>query len=171
MQQLHPPLSHEDHTRGAPGAVTSVTVFGDYECPVSARLWRVIGQVRESQDFREAFRHFPLSGVHPHAVVAAQAAEAAADQLKFWEMHDRLFQHQNALEIADLTTHASELGLDVERFAEDLAYETFAAAVREHQRSGVSSGVVTTPALFINEDRVVLADPDQASEILRRALE
>jgi protein-disulfide isomerase len=165
-QLLHPSLTNDDHTRGDPDAPTTVTVFGDYECPVSARLWRVLHDVESSLSFREAFRHFPLTGVHPHALVAAQAAEAAADQRMFWEMHDRLFERQQALDIADLEAYATELGLDVERFAEDLAYETFADVVRAHQRSGVSSGVVTTPAVFVNGRSTAFDDPDQLPELL-----
>jgi protein-disulfide isomerase len=165
-QLLHPTLTNDDHTRGDPDAPTTVTVFGDYECPVSARVWRVLHDVESSLSFREAFRHFPLTGVHPHALLAAQAAEAAADQRVFWEMHDRLFERQEALDIPDLETYATDLGLDVERFAEDLAYETFADVVRAHQRSGVSSGVVTTPAVFVNGRRTTLDDPDQLYELL-----
>ncbi len=90
----------------------------------------MLNDLRSSHSFREAFRHFPLTGVHPHAMAAAQAAEAAADQGMFWELHDRLFERQHELDIPDLETHASDLGLDVERFAEDLAYETFADVVR-----------------------------------------
>jgi protein-disulfide isomerase len=170
VQPLHPAFSTDDHARGALDTPTVLTIFGDYECPVSRRLWRVLGELRLSHVFREAFRHFPLTGVHPHAVVAAQAAEAAADQDMFWNMHDRLFEHQDALEIPDLAAYASDLGLDVERFAEDLAYETFAEAVRAHQRSGVSSGVVTTPAVFVNGRRAAVADPGQLSEALMEAL-
>jgi protein-disulfide isomerase len=163
---LHPSLTNDDHARGNPDAAIAVTVFGDYECPDSARLWRVLHDVASSRSFREAFRHFPLTGVHPHALVAAQAAEAAADQRMFWEMHDRLFERQEALDIPDLETYAADLGLDVERFAEDLAYETFADVVRAHQRSGVSSGVVTTPAVFVDGRRTRLDDPDQLYELL-----
>jgi formate-nitrite transporter family protein len=163
---LHPSLTNDDHTRGDPNAPIAVTVFGDYECPVSARLWRVLHEVGRSLSFREAFRHFPLTGVHPHALVAAQAAEAASDQRMFWEMHDRLFERQHALDIPDLETYATDLGLDVERFAEDVAYESFADVVRAHQRSGVSSGVVTTPAVFVNGRRATLDDPDQLSDVL-----
>lgn len=163
---LHPSLTNDDHTRGDPDAPIAVTVFGDYECPVSARLWRVLHEVGRSFSFREAFRHFPLTGVHPHALVAAQAAEAAADQRMFWEMHDRLFERQHALDIPDLETYATDLGLDVERFAEDVAYESFADVVRAHQRSGVSSGVVSTPAVFVNGRRATLDDPGQLSDLL-----
>jgi protein-disulfide isomerase len=166
MADLHPPLSDDDHARGIRDAATTVTVFGDYECPISARLWRVIAEMRDARSFREVFRHFPLTGVHPQAMVAAQAAEAAADQGMFWEMHDQLFEHQDALAVADLATYATALRLDVERFAEDLAYETFVDTVRADQRSGISSGVVTTPAAFVNGRPVALEDPSQLLVVL-----
>jgi protein-disulfide isomerase len=159
--QLHPSVSADDHVRGDAASGVVLTVFGDYECPVSARLWRVLREMRANEAFLEVFRHFPLTGVHPHALAAAQAAEAAGDQGRFWPMHDRLFEHQESLDVADLAAHATTLGLDVERFDEDLAYGSFADTVRAHQRSGISSGVVTTPAVFVNGQLVPLAEPER----------
>ncbi|MDQ1461115.1 MAG: Na+:H+ antiporter, NhaA family, partial [Actinomycetota bacterium] len=145
------------------------TVFGDYECPVSFRLWRVLGDMRAANEqFREVFRHFPLTGVHPHAFVAAQAAEAAGDQDMFWPMHDRLFEHQDALDLPGLAVQASAIGLDVARFDEDVAYGTFADAVRVYQRSAISSGVVTTPAVFVNGRRLPLDEPEDLPGALAR---
>jgi protein-disulfide isomerase len=167
-ESLHPDISERDHTRGpeTPGPV--LTVYGDYECPVSARLWQVLRVLRTAHnEVHEAFRHFPLTNVHPHAFAAAQAAEAASDQGMFWPMHDRLFEHQPALEIADLSDHAIELGLEIERFDEDVAYGTFADAVREHQRSGISSGVTTTPAVFVDGRRVFLEHPEDLPGFLK----
>jgi protein-disulfide isomerase len=164
--KLHPPVSTDDHTRGDAGARVELTVFGDYECPVSARLWRVVREMRASEAFLEVFRHFPLTGVHPHAFAAAQAAEAAGDQGMFWPMHDRLFEHHESLDVADLTAHATTLGLEIERFDEDLAYGSFADSVREHQRSGISSGVVTTPAVFVNGRLASLAEPEHLPSAL-----
>jgi protein-disulfide isomerase len=167
--QLHPSLTGDDHIRGETTATITVTVFGDYECPDSARLWRVLRDLRMTgTPFLEAFRHFPLSGVHPHAITAAQAAEAAAEQAMFWPMHDVLFDRRHALEVADLAAYATELGLDVERFEEGLAYEAFADAVHADQRSGISSGVTTTPAIFVNGVRMVLEDPERLPDTLRR---
>jgi protein-disulfide isomerase len=159
---LHPGVSDDDRARGDGSSGVVLMVFGDYECPVSGRLWRVLRELPAlNEPFREAFRHFPLTGVHPHAVAAAQAAEAAHDQGMFWPMHDRLFEQQNTLELADLSARAAELGLDVERFDEDLAYGTFADTVRAHQRSGISSGVVSTPAVFVNGQRLLFDEPEQ----------
>src|SRR5689334_5050359 len=113
--QLHPPFSEDDHIRGVRSSELKITVFGDYECPLSKRLWSVLLEMRaERTPFCESFRHYPLTGVHPHAFLAAQAAEAAADQRMFWPMHDHLFAHQDALEPSDLGTYAGLLGLDVE---------------------------------------------------------
>lgn len=165
--ELHPLVGDDEHLRGLRGAPVTLVVYGDYECPVSARLWRVLRDMRAQQaPVCEAFRHFPLTGVHPHAFLAATAAEAAADQKNFWPMHDLLFEHQDALEPADLASDAQALGLDVERFDEDVAYGTFNEVVRAHQRSGVSSGVVTTPTLFANGRRLDLPDPEQLPGML-----
>jgi len=102
---------------------------------------------------RASFRHFPLSQVHPRALLAAEAAEAAAAQGKFWEMHDTLYAHQNALEPIDLITHARNLGLDTLRFAHDLGQGAYSERIRRDFRSGVRSGVNGTPTFFINEER------------------
>jgi NhaA family Na+:H+ antiporter len=166
-QPLHPEVSKDDHVRGDAASPTVLTVFGDYECPVSARLWRVLRELRAGgEEFQEVFRHFPLNAVHENAFVAAQAAEAADDQGVFWPMHDRLFEHQDALLVADLAEHAREIGLDVERFDEDLAYGTFADAVRADQRSGISSGVSTTPVVFVNGRRLPLERPEALADAL-----
>jgi formate-nitrite transporter family protein len=168
-QRLHPGVSNEDHLRGDLNAPVTLTVFGDYECPVSARLWRALRSAAEECDpFREVFRHFPLTNVHPHALLAAQAAEAAGDQGRFWAMHDVLFERQDALEAGDVAEYAGDLGLDVERLEEDIAYEVFIEAVRRGQRSGISSGVRTTPTIFADEERLVLAEPEDLPEALGR---
>ncbi len=168
--ELHPPFSSDDHVRGLRGAPNMVVVYGDYECPLSARLWRVLHGMREQNAaVCEVFRHFPLTGVHPHAFNAAIAAEAAADQKAFWPMHDMLFEHQNALELADLSDYAKTLGLDVERFDEDVAYGNFADKVRADQRSGVSSGVVSTPGVFLNGTKLDLPEPEQLPEVIASA--
>lgn len=144
-----------------------VVVYGDYECPVSARLWRVLHGLREQNAaLCEVFRHFPMTGVHPHAFNAANAAEAAADQKMFWQMHDMMFEHQNALELGDLSDYAKTIGLDVERFDEDVAYGNFADSVRAHQRGGVGSGVSTTPTVFLNGRKLDLPEPERLPEVI-----
>ena len=173
--ELRPPLTEDDNVRGPDGEPFTIVVFGDYECPLTARLWRTLRESRPSSyqfrsgvRFREAYRHYPLTRVHPHAMVAAQAAEAAGDQGRFWEMHDTLFEHQDALEVEHLSTYARQLGLDVGRFDEDLAFETFADAVRADLRSGIGSGVSATPTVFVNGVRITLETPEHLPEQLNR---
>jgi hypothetical protein len=115
-------ISTVDHVRGGPDG-RLIVEYGDYECPYSRRAFRAIQRV-ESQlgdQVRFAFRHFPLTNIHPHALAAAAAAEAAALQGRFWEMHELLFHRQRALGDADLRAYATELGLDLERFDVDRA--------------------------------------------------
>jgi protein-disulfide isomerase len=102
---------------------------------------------------RFVFRHFPLAEIHPHARLAAQAAEAAAAQGRFWEMHDTLFEQQDALKVEDLVGYARSLGLDMVKFVRDLETGTYAKRVRDNFRSGVKSGVNGTPTFFMNGAR------------------
>src|SRR5437879_3404972 len=104
-----------DHVRGPAGA-RLILEYGDYECPYSRRAYRSIQHLEAQAEVRFAFRHFPLTEIHPHALAAAQAAEAAALQGRFWEMHDVLFHRQTELEDDDLGRYAAELALDQERF-------------------------------------------------------
>jgi protein-disulfide isomerase len=141
-----------DHVRG-PGTATLIVEYGDYECPYSRRAFRAIEymEARLTDGVRFAFRHFPLTEIHPHALAASLAAEAASLQGRFWEMHEVLFHHQHALEDDDLRGYASELGLDVARFESDRRGEAALERVQRDVRSGVSSGEVHgTPTLFID---------------------
>ncbi len=141
-----------DHVRG-PGTATLILEYGDYECPYSRQAYREIERVegRLSDGVRLAFRHFPLTEIHPHALAASLAAEAAARQGRFWEMSELLFHHQHALEEDDLRGYAIELGLDVVRFESDRRGEAALERVRRDVRSGVASGEVHgTPTLFID---------------------
>jgi protein-disulfide isomerase len=126
--------------------------YGDYECPHCGRAYPIVKAIQKlmAGRLRFVFRNFPLREVHPHAEHAAEAAEAAGGQGKFWDMHDRLFERQFALDDENLIEYAAELGLDVERFAEELAEGVYAPRVREDFRSGVLSGVNGTPTFFIN---------------------
>jgi protein-disulfide isomerase len=141
-----------DHVRGAAGG-RLIVEYGDYECPYSRQAFREIERV-EGQlgpGVRFAFRHFPLTGIHPHALAAAAAAEAAAAVDRFWDMHTALFQHQKALADGDLAGYAAELGLDVARFDGDRASPGVLARVRRDFASGIASGQVQgTPTLFID---------------------
>ncbi len=153
---LDPPVDPgRDHARGNPDAPAVLVVYGDYECPYSRRAAQEIGLVRRRFDegrLLVAFRQFPLDK-HPHARAAAEAAEAAARQGRFWEMHDALYAHSRALEDDDLRAYAADIGLDVERFEDDLAGGAPAARVEEDLASGAASGVHGTPTLFVNGRR------------------
>ena len=141
-----------DHVRG-PSASRVIVEYGDYECPYSRAAFREIEHVERQLEggLRFAFRHFPLMDIHPHALAAAAAAEAAANQGRFWEMHDALFHGQNRLEDEDLRRYARELGLDAERFDQERAGEAVLARINRDIESGNASGEVQgTPTLFLN---------------------
>jgi protein-disulfide isomerase len=140
-----------DHVRG--GAVGHTIVeYGDYECPYARAAFREIEQVRRrlSEEVSFAFRHFPLTEIHPHALAAAAAAEAAALQHQFWNMHELLFHRQEALEEDDLRRYAAELELDIELFDIDRTSVGVLGRIRRDVESAIASGEVHgTPTLFI----------------------
>ena len=141
-----------DHVRGSP-AGRLIIEYGDYECPYSRQAFHAIEQIERQLggNLRFAFRHFPLTGIHPHALAAAAAAEAAARQGRFWDMHALLFHRQKALEDGDLRGYAARLGLDVAAFDRDRASTTVADRIRRDVDSGLASGqVLGTPTLFID---------------------
>jgi protein-disulfide isomerase len=148
-----PPLQDGvDHVRG-PAAARLIVEYGDYECPYSRQAYRSIERVEAelSGGVRFAFRHFPLTEIHPHALSASAAAEAAALQDRFWEMHELLFHRQNALEDEDLRRYAIELGLEVGRFDSDVTRQPVLDRIERDFRSGIESGEVRgTPTLFID---------------------
>jgi protein-disulfide isomerase len=146
------PVSERDHTRGPSDAPATLLEYGDYECPHCGAVYPVVEALREKLGdlMRFAYRHFPLSQMHPHAELAAEAAEAAGAQGKFWDMHDALFTHQDALDGAHLLLYAAAIGLDTGAFRRDLEMQTYAPRVREDFISGVRSGVNGTPTFFIN---------------------
>lgn len=140
-----PPVSDADHIRG-PARGREVIEYGDFECPFCAAL---SVRLTRREELRRVFRHFPVRSSHPRAWAAACAAEAAALQGRFWEMHDSLFADQGRIEDPHLWRRAEELGLDVERFDSDRRSEAVVARVRHDFQSGVRAGVVTTPTLFV----------------------
>ena len=150
---LTAPVHAADHARGATGG-RQVVVYGDFECPYTAAAMREIGLLQErGVVFDLVFRHFPLREIHPHAQAAAQAAEAAARQDRFWELHDLLFRNQMRLEPDDLRRFAERLGLDLERFESDVADPATSARVERDVESGLQSSVDGTPSLFIDGRR------------------
>jgi Na+/H+ antiporter NhaA len=145
---------NRDHFRGPIDAPVTVVEYGDFECPYCGRAEPVVRELlQEFGDVRYVWRHLPLSDVHANAQLAAEAAEAAARQDAFWEMHNLLFKHQDALRPRDLISYAQELGLDVERFTDDLREHTGSARVAEDVDSADLSGVSGTPTFFINGRR------------------
>ena len=143
-----------DHVRGPAEAPVTVVEYGDFECPYCGRAEPAVRELlREFGDVRYVWRHLPLTDVHPHARAAAEAAEAAAEQGAFWEMHDLLLENQDELTASDLISHAERLGLDVERFEADLQRGVGTARIEEDVDSADLSGVSGTPTFFINERR------------------
>ncbi|MER6812226.1 Na+/H+ antiporter NhaA [Spirillospora sp. NPDC000708] len=143
-----------DHVRGPERAPVTVVEYGDFECPYCGQAEPVIRELLAGQgDVRYVWRHLPLTDVHPQAHLAAQAAEAAAAQDAFWEMHDLLFRHQDALQAKDLVRYAGELGLDVARFRDDLRRSAGSARIAEDVDSADLSGVSGTPTFFVNGRR------------------
>ena len=147
------PVSEDrDHLRGPTDAAVTLVEYGDYECPYSGAAYPIVKQIqaRMGGRLRFVFRNFPVASVHPHAERAAEAAEAAGAQGKFWEMHDRLFRSQPRLGDEFLSSYAERLGLDVDRFHKELSEHTYAGRIREDLASGDRSGVPGTPTFFIN---------------------
>ena len=150
--RLTVPVSERDHVIGPATATVTLLEYGDYECPFCGAAHPIVQQVREimGDDLRFAYRHFPLTQIHPHSYQAAEAAEAAGAQGRFWEMHDTLFENQDRLGLRDLIAHADALGLDLDRFVTDMRNDTYAARLREDFMSGIRSGVNGTPTFFVN---------------------
>jgi protein-disulfide isomerase len=150
------PVSEDrDHIEGPTEAAVTLVEYGDYECPYCGAAYPIIKEVQSwmGARLRFVFRNFPITTSHPHAEQAAETAEAAATQGKFWQMHDLLYENQKRLRDPDLRDYAERLALDVERFAKELAEHVHAARVREDFMSGVRSGVNGTPTFYINGAR------------------
>ncbi|GAA1477588.1 hypothetical protein GCM10009623_20340 [Nocardioides aestuarii] len=168
---LDPPVDPlRDHVRGPEQAPLTLVEYADFECPFCGRATGAIEDLRAhfGDRLRYVFRHTPLVDVHPHAQLAAEAAEAAGAQGRFWEMHDRLFAHQDALSGADLLDHAAALGLDVSRFTRDLGSGRFRRHVEHDLESAGASGVAGTPTFFVNGRRH--SGPTDATTLARALL-
>src|SRR5918996_149271 len=156
LTDLAVPVDPErDHVRGREDATVTLLEYGDYECPYCGRAEAAIRELLADfeNDLRYVWRYLPLTDVHPHAQLAAEAAEAAAAQGAFWPMHDLLLAHQDALELTDLVRYAEQLGLDVERFADDLRSHARARRIAEDLEGAELSGVSGTPTFFVNGRR------------------
>ncbi|HKH23283.1 MAG TPA: thioredoxin domain-containing protein [Solirubrobacterales bacterium] len=150
MTELTPPLSAEDHVDGPDRAELELVMYGDFQCPYCTAAYPIVRRVRDQLAGRLlfAFRHFPLRDVHPDAERAAQAAEAAAAQGAFWQMHDKMYESRGALSREDLISHAREVGLDADRVSSELDSELHAPRVQRDLDSGLASGVRGTPTFF-----------------------
>jgi protein-disulfide isomerase len=150
--ELAVPVGPVDHVIGAPHAVATVVEYGDFECPNCKQAQPAVKMLLErfAGRLRFVFRHFPLEEVHPHALAAAQAAECAGGQGKFWEMHDLLFANQDHLKVAQLRDYAGRLGLDMARYVAEMDDQVHLQRVREQLQSGLDSGVRATPTFFLN---------------------
>jgi protein-disulfide isomerase len=145
------PVSASDHRAGPEHSPIVVLEYGDFECPTCAAVEPALQQLRSAHpEMAFVYRHFPLEDVHPHALMAAEAAEAAGAQGKFWPMHDALLAHSRRLDRAHLEVHAAQIGLDMARFRAELDDEIYRQRVREHQQGGQRSHLRATPTIFVN---------------------
>jgi protein-disulfide isomerase len=152
VARLVMPVSERDHVQGPATAPATLVEYGDYECPFCGQAHPIVKavQARLGPRMRYVFRPFPLTEIHPRALVAAEAAEAAGAQGRFWQMHDLLFENQPAFSDPDLVRYGTALGLDVPRFVTEVAERVYEPRIREDFMSGVRSGVNGTPTFFIN---------------------
>ncbi len=152
MSDLAVPVSATDHVLGPEHAPVVLVEYGDFECPTCKQAAPAVRMLltRFANRVRLVFRHFPLEEAHPHALAAAEAAESAGEQGKFWEMHDLLFANQEHLTLHHLHGYAERLGLDMARFTAEMDDHVYLQRVREHQAGGRRSHVRGTPGFFAN---------------------
>ena len=151
-------VGKDDHVRGSTTAPVTMLVYGDYECPYTRELEVSVARLRhvDRDSFRYVFRYFPLREIHPHAQMAAEAAEAVyslAGQDAYWKMHDALFAHQDDLEMDNIERHATAAGADPSAFRAALKTHRFAERIERDVQSGRANGVEGTPSVFINGER------------------
>lgn len=152
MSTLKPAISDKDHFEGGKSASTEIVEFGDYECPHCAHAYPVIKQIQKTfgDQIKFVFRNFPLQQAHEYAFPAAVAAEAAALQNKFWEMHDGIYENQNQLGESLFNELAEKIGLDMEKFKADYGSDEVTEKVESDFESGIRSGVNGTPSFYVN---------------------
>ena len=152
---LTQPVSAHDHAEGPADAPLTLVEYGDYQCPYCGAAYPVVKRLQKTlgRKLRFVFRNFPLTQTHPYALIAAETAEAAALQGRFWEMHDLLFEQQALLEPDIIPTWAERLGLDLERLGNDISQGLVEGRIKEDRQSGIRSGVNGTPTFFVNGRR------------------
>ena len=167
---LAAPVSVRDHVEGRADAPLTLLEYGDYQCPYCGAAYPVVKRLQKllGKKLRFVFRNFPLTQAHPYAMAAAAAAEAAALQGKFWEMHDFIYEHQDDLDPDVLPAWAEQLGLDLEEFGTAIRKGEITKRIKEDRMSGIRSGVNGTPCFFINGARY---DDTADFEPLRAVLE
>jgi protein-disulfide isomerase len=155
MSRLTQSVSSHDHAEGPADAALTLVEYGDYQCPYCGAAYPVVKEVQKTlgKKLRFVFRNFPLTQAHPYALIAAEAAEAAALQGKFWEMHDLLFEKQHLLKPEIIPSWANRIGLNVEQFGNDIKKDVVEKRIQEDRTSGIRSGVNGTPTFFINGSR------------------
>jgi protein-disulfide isomerase len=170
MAQLSLPVGERDHIAGASDSPIVLVEYGDYECPHCGHAYPIVKKIQKTLGSKLAFvfRNFPLADAHPHAEMAAEAAEAAGKLGSFWAMHDIIFEHQTHLDNAHLVQYAAQIGVDEQKFLDLLERRTEAGRVRQDFISGARSGVNGTPTFFINGVRY---DDSWEYERLLQALE
>jgi protein-disulfide isomerase len=162
----------QEHVRGNPKGRLQLVEYADFECPYCAMAYPYVKRAAErfKDDLAEIFRPFPLIQIHPHAMHAAQAAEAAGLQKKFWEMHDLLFEHQQRLDDRDLLGYARQIGLDIERFERDFASPNVVDAIQRGLQEGENRGVEGTPTFFLNGEELEIGRPEDLEKTVARSL-
>jgi protein-disulfide isomerase len=167
------PVSAHDHVQGPADAPLTLVEYGDFECSYCGKAYPSIKAVQRAlgPKLRFVCRHFPLTELHPHALHAAEVAEATARHHKFWEMHDTLFEHQRALDDAHLLGYAKQHGLDPEKIATEASTDAVIARIRADLEGGQNSGVSGTPSFYVNGSKYDDAyDPEPLMHALERAL-
>jgi protein-disulfide isomerase len=168
-----PVVTPEDHVLGPADAPVTVLEYGDYECPYCRGAFRDVHEMldRYPGKIRFVFRNFPIQQVHPHAEQAAEAAEAAAVQGKFWEMYEQLLQPYASLDTDALIDYAQRTGLDIPRFLADITDQRYARKIDSDQREGIRNGVNQTPKFYVNGQRVDGKVPlENLEEMVRSAV-
>lgn len=163
---LSVPVSADDHAKGASDALVTLVEYSDFQCPACAAFYPIVKRLLDEPELKDSlrvvYRNFPLPArIHAHAQLAAQASEAAALQGKFWEMHDMLFEQQQAWSVLSssavrerFVAFAKDIGLDVARFSDDLDSGAVKTLVLEQYAAGERSGVASTPSFFVNGSRM-----------------
>jgi protein-disulfide isomerase len=151
--RLLTPISDHDHIQGSMELSVALVEYGDYQCPLCREVHKMIQEIQKQIPLCFVFRHFPQIQIHPHAQKAAEAAEAASAQNKFWQMHNALFEHSSVLNDGYLLEYANAIQLDIDRFLRDMTNHVYAERVMQNVQEGMQNGIRSTPALFINGER------------------